>query len=153
MHFSFIAQRLHRLHPPGPPGRGQRPERRGDDGEHDDLHDIRRLHFVRDFIERIDLAVLDGTYTYHGAGATASAKRTKTDTLLVGRDAIAVEAVGAALVGLDPKKIPVIQEAAKRGLGEGNIRKIEVVGVPFESIKEKIRQLLKASKKKRRHQP
>jgi len=99
-------------------------------------------------IDRIDLSVLDGTYTYHGAGAMASAQRTKTNTLLVGRDAIAVEAVGSALVGLDPKKMPVIQEAVKRGLGEGNIGKIEVVGVSFENLKEKFRQLLKASRKK-----
>jgi uncharacterized protein (DUF362 family) len=31
-------------------------------------------------IGRIDLAVLDGTYTYHGAGAVASALRTRTNT-------------------------------------------------------------------------
>jgi uncharacterized protein (DUF362 family) len=103
-------------------------------------------------IGRIDLAVLDGTYTYYGTGAVASALRTKTNTLLVGRDAVAVEAVGAAIVGLKPEKMPLIQEAMKRGLGEGDIRKIEVVGVSFEIIKEKIRQLLKASKKKRSHQ-
>jgi len=98
-------------------------------------------------IDRIDLSVLDGTYTYHGAGAMTSAQRTKTNTLLVGRDAIAVEAVGAALVGLDPKKMPVIQEAVKRGLGEGDIKNIEVLGTSFGNIKEKIHQLLKTSKK------
>jgi len=101
-------------------------------------------------IGRIGLAVLDGTYTYHGAGVRALG--TKTNTLLVGRDAIAVEAVGAALVGLDPKNMPVIQEAVNRGLGEGNIRKIEVVGVSFQNFKERFRQLLRASKKKRSHQ-
>ena len=104
-------------------------------------------------IGRIDLAVLDGTYTYHGTGAVASALRTKTNTLLVGRDAIAVEAVGAAIVGLKPEKMPLIQEAMKRGLGEGDIKNIEVLGTSFENIKEKIHQLLKASKRKRSHQP
>jgi uncharacterized protein (DUF362 family) len=48
-----------------------------------------------------------------------------------------VEAVGAAIVGLKPEKMPLIQEAIKRGLGEGDIRKIEVRGIPFESLKEK----------------
>lgn len=91
----------------------------------------------------IDLAVLDGTYTYRGAGANPHAGpddtgyRTKTNVLLVGRDAIAVEAVGAALVGLDPEKMPVIQEAMNRDLGEGDIEKIEIVGTSFESLKEK----------------
>lgn len=104
-------------------------------------------------IGRIDLAVLDGTYTYHGAGAVASAQRPKTNTLLIGRDAVAVETVGAAIVGLKPEKMPLIQEAMKRGLGEGNIKNIEILGTSFENIKEKIHQSLKASKKKRSHQP
>ena len=88
-------------------------------------------------IERIDLAVLDGTYTFHGAEAVASAQRTRTNTLLVGRDAVAVEAVGAAIVGLKPEKMPLIQKAIKRGLGEGDIKNIEVLGTPFENLKEK----------------
>jgi len=98
----------------------------------------------------INLAVLDGTYTYHEAGARPHAGpnstqyRTKTNILLVGRDAVAVEAVGAALVGLNPEKMPVIQEAVNRGLGEGNIEKIDVLGISFENLKEKLRQLLKA---------
>ncbi len=98
----------------------------------------------------IDLAVLDGTYTYRGAGAMPHAGpnstqyRIKTNILLVGRDAVAVEAVGAALVGLNPEKMPVIQEAVNRGLGEGNIEKIEVLGISFENLKENFRQLLKA---------
>jgi len=99
-------------------------------------------------IERIDLAVLDGTYTFHGAETVASPERTRTNILLVGRDAVAVEAVGAAIVGLKPEKMPVIQKAVKRGIGEGNIEKIEILGIPFENLKEKIHQLLKASKKK-----
>jgi len=107
----------------------------------------------------IDLAVLDGTYTYRGAGAMphvgpeSTRYRIKTNILLVGRDAVAVEAVGAALVGLNPEKMPVIQEAVNRGLGEGNIEKIDVLGISFENLKENFRQLLKASKKKRSHQP
>lgn len=107
----------------------------------------------------IDLAVLDGTYTYHEAaamphsGPNSTQYRIKTNILLVGRDVVAVEAVGASLVGLNPEKMPVIQEAVNRGLGEGNIEKIEVPGIPFENLKEKFRQLLKASNKKRSHQP
>ena len=63
---------------------------------------------------------------------------------MVGRDAVAVEAVGATLVGLNPEKMPVIQEAVNRGLGEGNIEKIDVLGISFENLKENFRQLLKA---------
>ncbi len=79
----------------------------------------------------IDLAVLDGTYFWRGAGSA----RIRTDTLIVGRDAVAVETVGAYLAGLDPDKMPVIQEFVKRGLGEGDLGKIEIVGIPLEDLK------------------
>lgn len=92
----------------------------------------------------IDLAVIDGTYTY----SPASGEGIETNVLLVGRDAVAVEAVGTTLAGLEPEKVPVIQEAMKRGLGEGDLDRIEVVGEPFETMRENIRLLLKAHKKK-----
>ncbi len=81
----------------------------------------------------IDLAVLDGTYFWRGAGSA----RVRTNALLVGRDAVAVETVGAILAGLKPDKMPVIQEFVKRGLGEGDLNKIEVVGIPLEDLKTK----------------
>jgi len=84
----------------------------------------------------IDLAVLDGTYTYLSPTKDAGIN---TKVLLVGRDAVAVETVGAALVGLNPEKIPVIQEAVKRSLGKGDIGKIEVLGSSVESLKERFR--------------
>lgn len=92
----------------------------------------------------IDLAVLDGTYLWHGAGSA----RVRMNTLLVGRDAIAVETVGAILAGLKPEKMPVIQEFVKRGLGEGDLEKIEIVGVPFDSFKEKFASAAKTIKEK-----
>ncbi len=84
----------------------------------------------------IDLAVIDATYTYSGPTAL---KGIKTDVLVVGRDAVAVETVGATLVGLDPKKMPVIQEAVRRGLGEGEIKNIEVLGISVENLKERFK--------------
>ncbi len=81
----------------------------------------------------IDLAVLDGTKTYPGTAG----KGIGTNIVLVGRDAVAVETVGATLVGLQPEKMPLIQEATNRGLGEGNIEKIEVLGNSIESLKQK----------------
>jgi len=111
---------------------------------------------IYEAIGGIDLAVLDGTYTYRGAGASSHAGteskncRIRTNVLLVGRDAIAVETVGATLVGLKPEKLPIIQEAVKRGLGEGDIRKIEIVGASFGSIDEKFSKVRDAFKEKRK---
>jgi uncharacterized protein (DUF362 family) len=104
----------------------------------------------------IDLAVLDGTYLYRGAGAAphptedTSKYRTETNTLVVGRDAVAVETVGAVLAGLKPEKMTVIQEAAKRGLGEGYLDRIEIVGSSLEVVKEKFSSAAKAFKRKKK---
>jgi uncharacterized protein (DUF362 family) len=85
----------------------------------------------------IDLAVLDGTYAYPGVAPSKAQKRIVMNTLVVGRDAVAVETVGATIVGSNLQKMPVIQEAMKRGLGEGNLEKIEILGNSLESTKEK----------------
>lgn len=86
----------------------------------------------------IDLAVLDGTYAYPGPAAGIN-KRIPANVFLVGRDAIAVDAVGAALMGMKPEKMPMIQEAKNRGFGEANLDEIKIVGSDFEEIRAKIK--------------
>jgi uncharacterized protein (DUF362 family) len=98
---------------------------------------------IYEAIGGIDLAVIDGTYLYRGAGADphatrdSSRYRVKMNTLVVGRDAIAVETVGATLAGMKPDKMPILKEAIKRHLGEGNMDNIEIVGNSLEKIIEK----------------
>ncbi len=74
----------------------------------------------------IDLAVLDATHVF--LGRKKKRITVSPQLLIVGKDAFAVEAVGAHLVGFDPAEMPVLQEAKNRNLGEINIDKIEVVG-------------------------
>ena len=100
---------------------------------------------VYEAIGGIDLAVLDGTYFWRGAGDAP----VRTNTVLVGRDAVAVETIGATLAGLNPQKMPVIQEFVKRGLGEGMLENIEVVGASFERLKEKFVSAATTQKKRR----
>ncbi len=83
----------------------------------------------------IDLAVLDGATVY--LGYKKERLTVRTNVLLVGKDAFAVEAVGMHLVGFDPLENPVLQEARKRGLGEIDIDRIEIVG-DIDSPREKI---------------
>jgi hypothetical protein len=82
-------------------------------------------------------------------GADSAKYRERMNTLVVGRDAVAVETVGAVLAGLKPEKMQVIQEFVKRGLGEGNMKNIEIVGSAFESLKEKFANAAKAQKRPR----
>lgn len=61
-----------------------------------------------------------------------------------------VTASAAVLLGIafvfwadrrNPEKMPIIQEAAKRGLGEGNIDNIEILGTPIEDLKNRFQEL------------
>ena len=95
----------------------------------------------------IDLAILDGTHA--SLGVASSSDKIEANVLVVGRDAVAVDAVGVALVGMDPLKMPMIKEAMKRGLGEGDLTKIEIVGSSFDSVKKRIEALAETAKKAR----
>lgn len=86
----------------------------------------------------IDLAVLDATYySYFFKGKDA---RTRTDFLFVGRDAVAVEAIGLHLAGIKPYRTQVIQSFVERGLGIGDLDKIEVVGVPMDRLEARFKE-------------
>ena len=83
----------------------------------------------------VDLAVLDATYfskAFKGKGA-----KTRTDFLFVGRDAVAVEALGLHLAGIKPHKTQVIQSFVERKLGIGDLDKIDVVGVSLDKLEHK----------------
>ncbi|MDH5779527.1 MAG: DUF362 domain-containing protein [Candidatus Bathyarchaeota archaeon] len=95
----------------------------------------------------IDLALLDSTHTF--LGVKKKKDKIQTNLLLIGRDAVSVEAVGQYLVGLDPMKNPVIVEAIKRGLGEGDIHKIEILGNQLEDTRENIIESFRALFQKR----
>ncbi len=92
----------------------------------------------------IDLAVLDGTFFWRGAGDIPI----RMNTLLVGRDAVAVEAVGGVLAGLKLEKMSVLQEFVRRGLGEGDLKNIEIVGASLETLKPKFKLASKQHAKK-----
>jgi uncharacterized protein (DUF362 family) len=90
----------------------------------------------------IDLAVMDGSKLYH----SATEKCIDMDVLIVGRDAAAVETVGAALAGLKPEKMAFLQEFARRGMGKGALEEIEIVGITmaeFETLRKAHRALKK----------
>jgi uncharacterized protein (DUF362 family) len=86
----------------------------------------------------VDLAVIDATRTYSGPSASRSKD---TNVIIAGKDAVAVETVGATLIGPNPEKMPIIQEAAKRGLGEGSINNIEILGTPIEDLENRFQEL------------
>ena len=77
----------------------------------------------------IDLAVIDGTYTYSGVWKEGvPLHHEHTNLLVVGRDPVAVETVGCHLINEDPLEIPALAEARRRQLGETDITRIHTVG-------------------------
>jgi len=97
------------------------------------------------FHERLPTALLDMyeaiggiDLTYTHLGVKKKRNRIETNMLVIGRDAISAEAVGAYILGSNPKEMPVIKEAMNRGLGEGDINKIEILGREVENLRQKI---------------
>jgi uncharacterized protein (DUF362 family) len=97
---------------------------------------------VYEAVGGVDLAVLDGTFMFKDAGKDP----VKANVLLVGKDAVAVEAVGAALAGFKLERMPVLQEFARRNLGETNIKSIEIVGASFDELRRRLAEKARESR-------
>ena len=74
-------------------------------------------------------ATMDGTTAGSGAGPRTLVPYQK-DVILASADQVAIDAVAAQMMGFDPLKIQYIAHATERGLGQGDPRQIEVVGMP-----------------------
>ena len=78
-------------------------------------------------------AVMDGTFAGDGPGPRAMRWHIK-DRILAGADQVAVDAVAAHMMGFDPMSIKFIRLAHERGLGCGDLSKIEVVGEDISGV-------------------
>ncbi len=74
-------------------------------------------------------ATMDGTTAGSGAGPRTMIPHQK-DVILASADQVAIDAVAARMMGFEPMNIPYIAHATERGLGQGNPREVEVVGMP-----------------------
>ncbi len=50
--------------------------------------------------------------------------------ILASSDQVAIDAVAAAMMGFNPMNMRYIAKATERGLGNGDLRNIEIVGMP-----------------------
>ncbi|MBN1640954.1 MAG: DUF362 domain-containing protein [Anaerolineae bacterium] len=72
---------------------------------------------------------MDGTTAGSGPGPRTLIPHQK-DVILASADQVAIDAVAAQMMGFDPLKIRYIAHATERGLGQGDPREIEIVGMP-----------------------
>lgn len=88
-----------------------------------------------------DLTIIDGTEgTIHGHyPPTAFEDRLVIpfNLLIAGTDTLSVDVVGARIFGLTIDEIPHLKNAYHRGLGEGNLEKIDVIGKDLNQYTEK----------------
>ncbi len=85
-------------------------------------------------IRRIDLNVLDALVGQE-ADHSAQGRPVEMGLILASADAVALDAVAGAVMGLAPDEVDTTRIAAEAGLGEGDLRKIEVLGETIESVR------------------
>ena len=79
-----------------------------------------------------DFTVVDGLVGLGGLWTGEDAENL--DLILAGQDPVAVDAVGAKVMGFDPAKILKLELASERGLGTSDLGRIEVRGEAVESV-------------------
>ena len=58
----------------------------------------------------------------------------RSNVILAGADMVATDAVGCAVMGLDPRSIRHVQLATERSLGVGDLDTIRVIGEPIDAV-------------------
>jgi uncharacterized protein (DUF362 family)/Pyruvate/2-oxoacid:ferredoxin oxidoreductase delta subunit len=81
------------------------------------------------------LHIMDAVVGMEGEGPGPSGKPRAIGAILVGNDAVALDFVAVNLVGLDVKKVFIIQEGIKRAIGVRSPADIIVVGESLEKMR------------------
>lgn len=95
---------------------------------HKHIHEVLvELLVMQRALHPAQFAVVDGSVAGDGAGPRTMVPRLR-NRLLAGADPVAVDAVGAALMGIEPLSVPYLRLAHERGLGCADLAAIHVAG-------------------------
>ncbi|MGQ9460482.1 MAG: DUF362 domain-containing protein [Candidatus Bathyarchaeaceae archaeon] len=83
------------------------------------------------------VAVIDGIIA--GEGHETSGNPVEMNLVIAGRDPVAVDAVGATVMGIPPESVKHLRLAEEKGLGTCDLEEITVLGEPIEKVKKKFR--------------
>lgn len=86
------------------------------------------------------LTVIDGIIA--GEGHETSGNPVEMNLVIAGTDPVAVDAVGAAVMGILPTDVEHLVLAEKKGLGTCDLEHISVLGEPIERVKRKFHRSL-----------
>lgn len=84
-----------------------------------------------------NLAVIDGIIA--GEGHETSGNPVEMNLVIAGTDPVAVDAVGAAVMGIPPETVKHLRLAEERGLGTCRLERIQILGEPIEKVRRKFR--------------
>jgi uncharacterized protein (DUF362 family) len=103
------------------------------------MHNGRLSENIADLasVLRPSLTVIDGIIA--GGGHETSGNPVKMDLVIAGADPVAVDAVGAAVMGIQPTEVKHLVLVERKGLGTCRLENIEVVGEPVEKVRCKFR--------------
>ena len=83
------------------------------------------------------VAVIDGIIA--GEGHETSGNPVEMNLVIAGTDPVAVDAVGAAVMGISPERVKHLRLAEEMGLGICRLERIEILGEPIGKVKRKFR--------------
>jgi uncharacterized protein (DUF362 family) len=81
------------------------------------------------------LHIIDGLWALEGQGPCDQGEQIPNfNCLLIGSNAISVDAVASSLMGFDPREVPSVRIGDWRGLGAGRLENIQIMGVPLVNV-------------------
>jgi uncharacterized protein (DUF362 family)/NAD-dependent dihydropyrimidine dehydrogenase PreA subunit len=105
--------------------------------------DYHRLHKQSDVFSQMlvdifscappHLTIMDGIVGMEGEGPSGGSPK-RVGVILASQDSVAVDAVASKIVGFNPMNIFTTQNAHDRGLGTGEIEKIEIAGEGISGV-------------------
>lgn len=78
--------------------------------------------------------IMDAVLAMEGEGPGRKGRPRKVGAVILGKDAVAVDAVAIGIAGLDPRKAPTLFVGAKRGLGENLLDRIDIRGLDLKDF-------------------
>jgi uncharacterized protein (DUF362 family) len=91
------------------------------------------------------LTVIDGIWALEGQAPLYGTPVTTMNTLVAGLNPVAVDTVGASIMGFDPMELCALREASRRDLGPSRMEEIHLVGMPLREVFRPFRRALLSS--------
>jgi uncharacterized protein (DUF362 family) len=89
------------------------------------------------FKDTVKVNIIDGLVG--GEVDETSGSPVKMDLIIAGQDMVAVDTVGTAIMGIDPRKVKYLTMAGEKGMGVSNLDEIQVIGERIEDVKRQFR--------------